>query len=252
MAANTSTALDPSNGGLPVSSSHIVTASVRRRVWIGDTITGLLGAGVHRRTRRRHRAPVRTIAPTVTIRNVSSDPKVRQIGLTVLVEQDVCRLDVAVHDARGVSAAERATDLLDQTCCTLQRKRALAHQHTLSGPTPKEAEHEVRTPGLTPEVVERHDVRVLESRHELGLRLEPVDERGVIRELGVHDLHRDIPTNLRLHRPMNRPERAAPDHFEQHVPTRNGRPTGSIEPTRPRRASSRSNSISASDGSRPV
>ena len=58
--------------------------------------------------------------------------------------------------------------------------------------------HEVGGAGLAPVVVERDDVRVFEPGDELGLGLEPADERRVVGELRPDHLDRDFASDDRL------------------------------------------------------
>ena len=60
-------------------------------------------------------------------------------------------------------------------------------------------------------------MRVLQAGHELRLALEPPDEVGLVRELRVDRLDRDLAPDLRLDRPMDHAERALPDLLEQPV-----------------------------------
>ena len=58
---------------------------------------------------------------------------------------------------------------------------------------------------------------MLESSDELGLGLEPADELGIVREVGVDRLHRDVTLHLRLDRPVDDAERTLADLLEQSV-----------------------------------
>ena len=65
-------------------------------------------------------------------------------------------------------------------------------------PVADQAHHEVGGTGLAPVVVQRDDVRVLEPGDELGLGLEPADERRVVGELGRDHLDRHLAPDDRL------------------------------------------------------
>ena len=80
-----------------------------------------------------------------------------------------------------------------------------------------QAHHEVCGTRLTPVVVQRDDVWVLEPGDELGFGLETADERRVIGELGPNHLDRHLTPDHRLVGAEHRPESAAPHLLAQFV-----------------------------------
>ncbi len=74
--------------------------------------------------------------------------------------------------------------------------------------TSQEPEHQECTTGSTPVVVQRHDVRMLDPRHELCFGLEPLDEARVVGQFGPHDLDCDLTADAGLHGAVHRAERA--------------------------------------------
>ncbi len=80
-----------------------------------------------------------------------------------------------------------------------------------------QAHHEVGGAGLAPVVVERDDVRVFEPGDELGLGLEPADERRVVGELGRDHLDRHLAPDDRLVGAIDGAERAATELLAQLV-----------------------------------
>ena len=58
---------------------------------------------------------------------------------------------------------------------------------------------------------------MLEAGDELGFGLEPLHEARVVGELGAHDLDRDLAPDARLHRAVDRAERAFADDLAQLV-----------------------------------
>ena len=87
----------------------------------------------------------------------------------------------AVHDASMVSHAQRAADLIHDAHRLVEVERAV-DEAILDRSSAQPSHHEV--PGqarLAPEVVQRHDVGMLEAGDELRLVLEPANEHGVVR-----------------------------------------------------------------------
>lgn len=64
----------------------------------------------------------------------------------------------------------------------------------------------MRAAWLTPEVVQGHDVRVLEPGHHPRFALEPANIRRVVRQIRAHDLDGHLPSNRRLDGSIDRPE----------------------------------------------
>ena len=91
--------------------------------------------------------------------------------------------------ARSTRSARLAIELLTSLGEGPQRRAAQV------------APHDVGTAGLAPVVVDRDDVRMLERRDRLRLRLEPLDERLRARDVLVEDLDLDIAPDPRLDRP---------------------------------------------------
>jgi hypothetical protein len=104
----------------------------------------------------------------------------------------VSRLQVAVDDARPVSAVESIGDLCAAGEDLRQRELAFAkadgERFTLDA-----LHHEVLDTVLVADVVERADVRVSQSGNRLRLALESLPDLGVGREMGRQNLDRDVP-----------------------------------------------------------
>ena len=150
--------------------------------------------------------------------------EVRQVGVAVAVDQDVLRLHVAVDDAVAMGRPQRAGDLGEHRRGAIGRQRP-AGEHVGEAAGVDQAHHQVRGTGLAPVVVQRDDVRVLEPGDELGLGLEPADERRIVGELGLDHLDRHLTPDDRLVGPEHRAERASSDLLAQLVaPHRQARP----------------------------
>ena len=103
-----------------------------------------------------------------------------------------------------------------------------------------QAHHEVRGTRLAPVVVQRDDVRVLEPGDELGLGLEPADERRVVGELGPDHLDRHLAPDDRLVGAEDRAEGAASELLAQLVAAHRQPRPRTQRPRRCRAATSRS------------
>ena len=80
-----------------------------------------------------------------------------------------------------------------------------------------ETEDEKRATGLPPEVVERHDVGMLETSDELCLGLEAPDERAIIGEIGTDHLDGNVAIERRMMRSVHAAERTFADELLQDV-----------------------------------
>ena len=214
----------PSHGRRPAAAQPTTPLPARRRRGAARPAPGpgcrRRHAGSVRRPpppRARHSAarPPRSGRPRG--RDVPGDAEVREVCVALLVEEDVRRLDVAVHDALAVRRGERGRDLLARGE-RLRRRQRPALERLPQAPAAQVAHHEVRAVRLSPVVVERDDVRVLDPRHELRLGLEAADELRVVGQRRADDLDRDLAPDVRLDRPVDDPEGAFADPLEQLQP----------------------------------
>jgi len=90
-------------------------------------------------------------------------------------------------------------------------------EHVLEAAAPQVPHNQVRGVRLAPVVVQRHDVRVFEARHELRLALEAADEVGLVRELRVDRLDRHLALDLWLDRSVHGAEGTLAEFVEQPV-----------------------------------
>jgi hypothetical protein len=122
----------------------------------------LLGRDVvdrpHDLTRIDDRSAVRRARAEAEVREVAVLPS----GTTG--EEDVRRLDVAVHETALVGGVERSCDLSDEGDCALGRQRTLSPEQRLQVRPVDVPHRDVEESLDLPRVVDRHDVRVIERR----------------------------------------------------------------------------------------
>jgi len=147
----------------------------------------------------------------------SATLKVGEVGVALLVQQDVGGLHVPVDHALSVGRRQRGRHLIQDLAGAFRIERSLREEQ-LQAPAPEEPHHQVGGVGLAPVVVERNDVRVFQASHDLGLPLEPAYEVRVVGELGRHGLDRDLTPDLGLRGPVDHAERTLADLLEQAVP----------------------------------
>ncbi len=130
-----------------------------------------------------------------------------------------------MHDPPPMSVLECATDLLDEIQEHPARERTVRRQPLRGGPAAQQPHDEERGPRFTPEVVDRHDVGMLQARHEPGLVLEAPDEVGIVGELRADDLHGHLALDPRLHGSVHHGERPRTDPLTELVAVQGaGRP----------------------------
>ena len=122
-----------------------------------------------------------------------------------------------MHHAGRVGGDQRTPDLLDELTDAPERPRAAGDHRVARRPSAQQPEHQVRAPRLSPVVVERHDVRVLEAGDEAGLGLEAADEVGRVGEIGADDLDRDASLGAWLGRGVDPAVAAFPDRLVDDV-----------------------------------
>ncbi len=164
----------------------------------------LLGRGVRHGRRRR------------VLVGADGHTEVGQVGEAVAVDEDVLRLHVAVDDTVAMGRAQRAGDLGEHGRGAIGRQRP-AGEHVGEAAGVDQSHHQVRGTGLAPVVVQRDDVRVLQPGDELGLGLEPADERRIVGEPGLDHLDRHLTPDDRLVGAEHRAERAPSDLLAQLV-----------------------------------
>ena len=97
-------------------------------------------------------------------------------------------------------------------------------EHRLERAASQVPEDQTGPVGLPPVVVQRHDVRVLQSGDQVGLHLEPSHELGSVGELRTDDLDGHVTTERRLRSPIDDGEGSLPQMLAQAVASQ--RPAG--------------------------
>ena len=163
------------------------------RVEVGARIDlaslGLLGREVLRRP--DDRARLGHLA-----RAGAGDPEVRHLHAALAVDEDVVRLDVAVHDPVPVREAQRREDLARVLDRDVDRRGAAADDQLLERAAVEELHRDVVGVLGLAAVVDRDDVRVVERGGVLRLAAEALDELVVVPVAAVEDLDRDAAAEL--------------------------------------------------------
>ena len=174
----------------------------------------LLGRQVVRRAghqavqRRQHRA----------VRD-ACDAEVQHLGLVALGDEDVGRLDVAVHDAAAVRIGQRIGNAPHQLC-RLRRCRLPASGQRLAQVAPAQAFHrDVDAVGREPGVEDRDDAGVVQPGRCAGLVQEQPVERQPRRcvEIELQRLHRHRARQQRVPGLVHRAEPALAELLLQRI-----------------------------------
>ncbi len=178
-------------------------------VWVELLHADLLGRHVGRRADAGHLRGLEALAL------LEGGAEVAHLGLAVLRQQDVPRLDVAVDDAVVVRVLERADALEDDLDHLADRQQAGDARVRLEGHAGNVFHHQVAALGLDHRVVDVDDVRMVELAGERGLG----HERLVLHPLGLgvgalarqQHLDRHVPVGERIAREVDAAGRAAAD-----------------------------------------
>ena len=123
-------------------------------------------------------------APAGSVHDASARAREAEVGdahATVLVEEQVGRLHVAVHDSPRVRVVERIGDVAADARGLRGAQEVAAVEHRAQAAAFEQLDDHERLLVLAP-VVDRHDVRVVQRGRDLGLGAEPAQEAGVLRE----------------------------------------------------------------------
>ncbi len=123
----------------------------------------------------------------------AGDAEVDEVGEVVTGDQDVGRLDITMHDPRGVGGVEGRGDLGDDGHRARRRQRAIPFEQAVQvGALDKAHLHEHFSVDFAV-VVNGNDVRFLQTAGGPRFALHPLPEDGVLAELIGHQLDRDRP-----------------------------------------------------------
>src|SRR5687767_14555326 len=131
----------------------------------------------------------------------SSDSEVRD-DCDARIDEDVLRLDVPMHDAVLVRMRERAGNLSGELERVFERNRPLAIEHRAQRFTGDAGHHVVKETLLEARVEKSHDVRMVEMSGDVYLAQEPVVRQNSS-DVGVDDLHGDVPAMLQVLRQVD-------------------------------------------------
>ncbi|MEY2512728.1 MAG: hypothetical protein QOJ89_86 [bacterium] len=134
--------------------------------------------------------------------------EVRQERAVAGADEDVRRLDVAVHEADRMCRAERVGDLREDRDDAPRRQALGRHKLAQVGPL-DEAHRDERHAVAVAGVVDGDDVRVIEHRGDARLVLEAPPRLVVAEQRGRDDLQRDGPLQRQLRRAVDGPHAAA-------------------------------------------
>jgi hypothetical protein len=182
------------------------------RVDVGARVDALVADLLGRDVAQRADPPARARGHRRARVQALDEAEVGQVRVVGAVEQDVGRLDVAVHEPARVRGVQRRGDLGDDRGGALGRQPALgAHDRPQVGPVDV-AHDDVEDPVLLAGREDRDDVRMLDRRGGLGLAHEAVAERRVDRQRGRDRLEGHDAVERQLHGAVDDPHPAAARH----------------------------------------
>jgi len=145
------------------------------------------------------------------------DPEVADLGLVVLVKEDVRRLEIRVHDAARMREREPACDPVGEPGGVRERERTGALDALLEGRAGDVLHHDERQPIDFADVEDADDVRVGELGERAGFLDEELAERPVAGGLRVQDLDRDLTSEGGVLREVDLRRSAGTDRLEDAV-----------------------------------
>ncbi len=180
----------------------------------GAVAAGLFGGHVPRRADDQAGARQRLAAEQAL-----GDAEVRQVRSPARVEQDVRRLQVAVQQAVLVRVVDRPRDRRHEAggaANVAGDRRPLGEAAPLDQLHAEERDaHAAQAP--LADLVDRHDVRVVEAGGDLRLGAEAAQRHRVAEVGGPHDLQRDDAVETQLPGPVDDAHAAAGDLVEHLV-----------------------------------
>jgi hypothetical protein len=126
-----------------------------------------------------------------------------------VIEHDVVRLDVAMHDTMHMREGEGVRGLANDPRDLAGRKSTACEKSLRECLAVDEAHDEVDEPGTLVHRIDGNDVRMAQPRRRLGLAQEPRPDVGAVRELGWQQLDRDVALEPQVARAVDDPHPAA-------------------------------------------
>ncbi len=146
----------------------------------------------------------------------AGDAEVDEIGEVVLGQQDVGRFDVAVHQSGLVGAVQCRGDLFDDVHGAFGWHRAVVEQG-LQVVARDQSHGHVQASFDFSDVVDRHDMGVVEACGGACFAAEALVELGVLGVVGQQHLQRHHPVDFGVVRPPHLTHAAAPEQLDQLV-----------------------------------
>ena len=172
------------------------------RVDVGARVDAL-AADLLRRDEAERSDPAARAADPTRRGLALGQPEVGQVRVVLGAEQDVRRLDVAMHEPVRMCGIQRAADLRDDLRRARRLERALgAHERPQVRPVDVAHDDEQHALALA-RVIDRDHVRVLDRRRRLGLRDEARAEVGLLGERRGDDLQRDDAVEVEVPRAVH-------------------------------------------------
>ena len=233
-ASNTATGLVPGKGSVPVAISYSTTPNEKRSVRPSMSPPRACSGDMY--------ATVPSVVPSVVTR--SSTPRVlasaprrcghrgfrhRELGeaevehlrLAPPRDENIRRLDVAMHDAAGVRSLERVGDFQAEIEHALERQRA-RRDLVLQRLAVEQLHHDEVLAVVLADVVDRADVRMVQRRGDARLAPEAFERLGVRGQIARQELQRDLTAEPDVFRAVDDAHAAAADAFENPVMTDSG------------------------------
>jgi len=187
--------------------AQAVNVGLRRRGLVADALRRDIGWG----------SVKLFVGTAVVAHGIFGDAEVGQISVVLLIEQDIGRGQVAVDDPAPVGDRQRGRDLVEQAGDGGQRPGAMPLDRVMEIAAAQPAHDQIRVVGLAPEVVERHDMHVLQPGDQLRFGFEPADKFGAVGVARQDDLDGDFALDSRLEGAINSREPADSDQFAQQI-----------------------------------
>ena len=123
----------------------------------------------------------------------AGDAEVHDLHAPVIADHQIGRLNVAMDHAHLMRIGDAVGGLRDNGEALLDAERSAAlAQHIVERAAAHQLHHHIELIAIGQERVERGDVRMIQTREALRLRLEAPDEFGILRQLGAQRFDRDL------------------------------------------------------------